>query len=209
MNQRKVENEFKIRSAEFVISAVEPYQFPDSDRPEIAFVGRSNVGKSSLLNKILNRKKLARTSSTPGRTQLINFFNINDDIYFVDLPGYGYAKAPMEVRAAWRPMIEGYLQGDRDIRLVLVLVDIRRDPQEEEQLLLEWLDMIGLPYLIIITKADKLKKSRKAARVSAIRKGYGLTRNPLVFSALTGEGKEDIWREIVESCDFDGGEIEE
>ncbi|MDY6852176.1 MAG: ribosome biogenesis GTP-binding protein YihA/YsxC, partial [Thermodesulfobacteriota bacterium] len=131
---------YPIRQADFIISAVQPEQFPAADRPEIAFAGRSNVGKSSLLNKLLLRRKLARTSRTPGRTQTINFFDVNGEMYFVDLPGYGYAKVPQAVQAAWGPMVEGYLDAPRDLRTVVVLVDIRRDPGGEEENLMDWLN---------------------------------------------------------------------
>ena len=129
----------KITSAEFVTSATKPSQYPPEGLPEIAFAGRSNVGKSSLINVLVNRKRLVKTSSTPGRTQLVNFFDINDSINFVDLPGYGYAKVPASVRKKWGPMIETYLSGRNTLKGVVVIMDIRRTPREEEQNLIDWL----------------------------------------------------------------------
>ena len=186
--------------AEFITSAVKPGQFPPPDRPEVAFAGRSNVGKSSLLNRLLGRKKLARTGSTPGRTQTINFFAIGEDLYFVDLPGFGYAKVPMSVKAAWRPMVEGYLTAPRDLRLVILLVDIRRDPGVEEINLLEWFDHQGQPFLVVATKVDKIKRGQRPARLKAIRQALGLAEPPLAFSAVAGDGRDDLWRRVMEAC---------
>ena len=135
-----IQTAMKIRSAEFVRSAVSPKQFPSDKRPQIAFAGRSNVGKSSLINSLLHRKNLVKTSATPGKTQMINFFIINDQFYFVDLPGYGYARAPRRVVDAWAPMIEGYLKHARYLRAVIVLLDIRRVPDERDTRLVEWLN---------------------------------------------------------------------
>ena len=183
--------------ASFLVGAASPGQFPPADRPEIAFAGRSNVGKSSLLNRLLMRRKLARTSSSPGRTQQINFFNVGDFLYFVDLPGYGYAKAPMSVRASWRPLIEGYLTAPRDLRLVLLLNDIRRDPGEEEANLLTWLESQGLVSLLVITKADKVSRSQKKRRADFIAGKLSGARGPILFSALSGEGRHEIWDHIL------------
>jgi GTP-binding protein len=184
---------FPIKSARYVISAVYPDQYPLSDRPEVAFAGRSNVGKSTLLNKLLMRRKLARTGATPGRTQTINFFDINDAFYFVDLPGYGYAKVPLSVKAAWRPMVESYLTADRDLRMIVLLMDIRRDVRPEEVDLLAWLDQLDLPALIVATKADKVSRNKLPARLAAIRKGLNLEHPPVAFSSVTGQGREEIW----------------
>ena len=191
---------YHIAEAKFVTSAVRPTQFPGPDRPEIAFAGRSNVGKSSLLNRLLKRRKLARTGNTPGRTQTLNFFDVNGELYFVDLPGFGYAKVPLLVRAGWGPMVEGYLTAPRDLRALVLLVDIRRDPGVEEVDFLAWLDRQGLGYLVIVTKADKVSRGKRAARAAAIGRDLNLAHPPLVFSALTGEGREDIWHDLLGRC---------
>ena len=189
---------YPIREAKFLVSAVRPSQFPAPNRPEVAFAGRSNVGKSSLINVLLSRRGLARTSRTPGRTQTINFFDINREIYFVDLPGYGFARVPKAVQASWKPMIEGYLLANRNLRAMVLIIDIRRDPQIEEHNLLLWLEERGVPPLVIITKADKLSRAKRPARVAAVKRELGLASPPLLFSALTGEGKEEIWSHLLE-----------
>src|SRR5512142_661190 len=148
----------KILSAEFVTSAAGPKQFPIDKRPQVAFAGRSNVGKSSLINALLNRKSLVKTSATPGKTQLINFFVINDSFYFVDLPGYGYARVPQAVTDTWAPMIEGYLKKSPDLRAVVVLLDVRREPDERDIRLLDWLRQYHIPAIYALTKADKLSR---------------------------------------------------
>ncbi|MBW2092076.1 MAG: YihA family ribosome biogenesis GTP-binding protein [Deltaproteobacteria bacterium] len=191
---------YPIREAKFLISAVKPDQFPAPNQPEVAFAGRSNVGKSTLINSLLSRRGLARTSRTPGRTQTINFFDINHEIYFVDLPGYGFARVPKAVRASWRPMVEGYLLANRDLRALVLIIDIRRDPQAEEHNLLLWLKERRVPPLVVITKADKLSRGKRPGRAAAIKRELGLTDTPLLFSAQTGEGKEKIWNHILESC---------
>lgn len=192
--------EYPIRRTDFIISAVQPKQFPVADRPEVAFAGRSNVGKSSLLNKLLLRRRLARTSRTPGRTQTINFFDVNGEMYFVDLPGYGYAKAPLAVRAAWGPMVEGYLAAPRDLRTVVVLVDIRRDPGGEEEDLMAWLDQRGARPLVVVTKADKVARSKRRDRAAAIGRALGTFEPPIIFSAVSGQGREEILGELLTVC---------
>ena len=188
---------YPIREARYLVSAVKPNQFPEPDKPEAAFAGRSNVGKSTLINNLLNRKNLARTSRTPGRTQTINFFDINREIYFVDLPGYGYAKVPVSVRSKWRPMVESYLASDRDLRTVVVILDIRRDPGEEEINLLAWLKYHDIPPLVVVTKADKLSRSKRPGRVASISQSLELTESPLLFSGLAGEGRNRIWEKLL------------
>ena len=150
----------KILSAEFVTSATRPSQYPPAELPEVAFVGRSNVGKSSLINTLVNRKHLVKTSSTPGRTQLINFFDINDNLTFVDLPGYGYARVPAAVRKKWGPMIETYLSTRKTLKGVVIILDIRRLPREEEQNLIQWLAHFSICGIIVLTKTDKLSKTK-------------------------------------------------
>jgi GTP-binding protein len=189
----------KVLSAEFVLSAKEPAHYPPEASPEIAFAGRSNVGKSSLINVLLKRKGLARTSNTPGRTQEINFFAINNRISFVDLPGYGYAKVPEKIRKNWGPMIETYLSERQTLRLVVLILDIRRNPSQEDHQLIDWLRYYRLPLCIVLTKIDKLSRNELAAQQRRIGVDLNLPpeSHPISFSAKTGEGKELIWREII------------
>lgn len=188
----------KILSAEFVLSAMEPAHYPPALLPEIAFAGRSNVGKSSLINTLVKRKGLARTSNTPGRTQEINFFTVNDRVGFIDLPGYGYAKVPEKIRKNWGPMIETYLSGRQTLRLVVLILDVRRDPTEEDLQLIHWLTFYDLRFLIVLTKIDKVSRNQLGERQRRIGAALGLSpETPLmVFSAMTGEGKDPLWREI-------------
>jgi len=187
----------KILSAKFMTSAAKPPQFPADDKPQVAFAGRSNVGKSSLINAILNRKSLVKTSATPGKTQLINFFLINEQFYCVDLPGYGYAKAPRSVVDAWAPMIEGYIKDSPQIRVVVVLLDIRREPDERDARLIEWLAHYCVPVCYVLTKADKLKRGEMARARQSIAKKLGLAGPPLLTSVLTGQGIVELKAEIV------------
>jgi len=189
-----------VRHSSFLSSTVEPSQYPPADRPEAAFAGRSNVGKSSLINRLLARRNLAKTSRTPGRTQTINFYDVNQELYFVDLPGYGFAKVPLSVRAAWRPMVEKYLSAGRDLRLVVLLLDIRRDPQNEERDLMNWLAARQVPTLVVLTKADKVSRGRRAARAAAAARTLGLAEPPLIFSAVSGEGRQAVWQRLVTAC---------
>jgi GTP-binding protein len=187
-----------IRSAKFICSAVIPEQYPPADLPEVAFAGRSNVGKSSLINKILNRKKLARTSKTPGRTQLLNFFEINEIYRFVDLPGYGYAKVPAEVQKRWRPMVETYLTRRNTMRGMVLLLDIRREPSRGDLNLWHWLHTMSVEVVTVITKVDKLSKNRRNKQITTIAKALGCKREEMIeFSAITGEGQEELWRRLL------------
>jgi len=186
----------KILSAEFKTSAVKPSQFPRDGRPEVAFAGRSNVGKSSIINAMLNRKHLVKTSATPGKTQLINFFLINDDFYCVDLPGYGYAKAPRAVTDAWAPMIEGYIKESPNLRLVVVLLDIRRKPDERDARLVEWLRHYDVPAMYILTKSDKVKRQEAARAQREIPAVLGLDEKPRLTSAQSGLGVVELRNEI-------------
>lgn len=187
----------KIQSAEFIKSATEPAHYPEDGLPDIAFVGRSNVGKSSLINALVRRKSLAKTSNTPGRTQLINFFLINQRYVFVDLPGYGFARVPEAVRRNWGPMVETYLKERSNLRLVVLILDIRRDPTSHDLDLLGWLDHYRIPVLPVLTKTDKLSKSQVQRRARQIEemltKGLNLRTRPILFSAKTGEGKDALW----------------
>ena len=187
-----------IRSAKFICSAVTPEQYPPADLPEVAFAGRSNVGKSSLINKILSRRKLVRTSKTPGRTQLLNFFEINEVYRFVDLPGYGYAKVPVEVQRRWRPMVETYLTSRPNLKGMVLLLDIRREPSPEDLDLWHWLQTMGTEVITVVTKADKLSKNKGNKQVATIAKTLGCKTEELIkFSAMTGEGSERIWQQLI------------
>jgi len=186
-----------IRSAKFICSAVTPGQYPPADLPEVAFAGRSNVGKSSLINKILNRKKLVRTSKTPGRTQLLNFFEINELWRFVDFPGYGYAKVPVEIKKRWRPMVESYLTSRVNLRGMVWLLDIRREVSKEDLQLWDWLQVKQVPVIIVVTKADKLSKNKRNKQAASIAKSLGRKAQELIqFSATSGEGKDEIWQAL-------------
>ena len=186
----------KIRSAEFILSASSPWQFPPPTLPEIAFAGRSNVGKSTLINSLLNRKKLVKTSSTPGKTQLINFFNINDKFHFVDLPGYGFAKVPENVRKQWQRLIESYLQERESLRNVVLIVDSRHGPTTQDRQLKEWLDYYERPVLIVASKVDKLKRGQIQKNLKIIRQDLALNNTPLAHSSLEKGRREEIWKNL-------------
>jgi GTP-binding protein len=188
----------KVVSAEFVSSADKPSgYYKDGLLPQVAFAGRSNVGKSSLINRLCGRKKLARTSGTPGRTQMINFFSINESILFVDLPGYGYAKVPVEIQRKWRPMVNSYLEDNPALKLLVLIIDIRRGPKDEELSLLSWLAENDIPARVVLTKTDKLKRGQiDRERTSTAEKIDRGREELILFSAVTGQGKEELWREI-------------
>jgi GTP-binding protein len=185
----------KVSSACFVKSAQKPTDFPRNRHQEIAFVGRSNVGKSTLLNSVVNLKGLARISKSPGRTQTINFYLINDRVYFVDLPGYGYAKVPVKVRDGWRRMVDGYLKDRPQLSLVLLLVDCRIPPTDKDLLMKEWLDHYRLECTVILTKADKLSRSQLSRSVERAKKELG-TDELIPFSAVTGLGRDTTLNRI-------------
>lgn len=195
----------KIQSVEFMKSATRPSNYPDARFPEVAFIGRSNVGKSSLINRLALRKNLAKTSNTPGRTQLINFFVINQRFVFVDLPGYGFAKVPDSVRRSWGPMVETYLKGRRNLQLVILIMDIRRDPIQGDLDLLAWLREQSIPVLPVLTKIDKLSKNQLRLREKKIRDVLMLPEGtaPVLFSATTGEGRETVWA-VIENLPWEG-----
>ena len=188
----------KITSIQFVISAAKKEQFPKDGLPQIAFVGRSNVGKSSLLNTLLNRKRLAYTSSTPGKTRLLNFFRINESFYFVDLPGYGYSKAPGTIKRTWRGLVESYFSQSMQLKTVVVLIDSRHDLFESDRDMIEWLVDNDIPYLIVATKADKLSKTKLAIQLQNILKTLAPldVEKILPFSSHNGLGKMPLWIEI-------------
>ncbi|HEY9574877.1 MAG TPA: ribosome biogenesis GTP-binding protein YihA/YsxC [Lachnospiraceae bacterium] len=169
---------------------------PDTKRPEIAFAGKSNVGKSSLINSLMNRKSLARTSSSPGKTQTINFYNINEVMYLVDLPGYGYARASEEVKAQWGKMIERYLHSSKNLKAVFLLIDVRHEPSNNDKLMYRWILDQGYEPIIIATKLDKLKRSQVAKHVKQVKEGLDVKKGTriLPFSSVTKAGREEIWQ---------------
>lgn len=171
---------------------------PDTEFPEVAFAGKSNVGKSSLINALMNRKSYARTSSQPGKTQTINFYNINDAMYLVDLPGYGYANASPAVKTKWGKMIEKYLRQSANLKQVFLLVDIRHDPSENDKMMYNWIVDNGFRPVIIATKLDKLKRSQIAKHVKAVRAGLGLKEDDILipFSSQTKQGLDELWNTI-------------
>ena len=188
----------KITSAEFVKSVWKPSDYPGESLPEVAFAGKSNVGKSSLINVLVNRKKLVKTSATPGKTQSVNFFTINNTITFVDLPGYGFAKVPPAVRKKWKPLVEGYLESRRALKLALLILDIRRTPSQEDIGLLDWFDFHQIPSIVVLNKVDKLSKSKVKRQSHIITESLPLETNRIVpFSAVTREGKGEIWKRIL------------
>ena len=170
-------------------------KIPDNQLPEIAFAGKSNVGKSSLINALMNRKSLARTSSQPGKTQTINFYNINDAMYLVDLPGYGYAKVSVSERAKWGRMIENYLHTSKQLQAVFLLIDIRHTPGANDKTMYDWIVYQGYQPIIIATKLDKLKRSQVQKALKEVRAGLGLKAGDVVipFSAETKQGRDEIW----------------
>lgn len=190
----------KITSAEFVKSAFSYEHWIEDDRPEIAFLGRSNVGKSSLINSLLQRKGLARTSNTPGRTQSINYFLINDAFYFVDLPGYGYAKVSKSMRADWGVMAEEYLSQREQLVLCVQLIDSRHDPTKLDLQLNEWLNFNGKPHLAVATKTDKLSTNQLSKQLKAIRLALKFS-DVLAYSSETGKGRDEVWRSIERAID--------
>lgn len=175
-------------------------RLPENTLPEIAFAGKSNVGKSSLINALVNRKNYARTSGEPGKTQTINFYRVNDALYYVDLPGYGYAKVSMRDREQWGKMIEGYLCRSKQLKMIFLLVDIRHEPSANDVQMYEWISYQGFRPVIIATKADKLGKSQIARQCAVIRKTLGMGKeDPLIpFSAVSKQGREEIWA-LIES----------
>ncbi|MDP5272687.1 ribosome biogenesis GTP-binding protein YihA/YsxC [Chengkuizengella axinellae] len=190
----------KVNQAEFIISAVGPDQYPEDGLPEIALAGRSNVGKSSLINKLINRKNLARTSSQPGKTQTLNYYRINSDLYFVDLPGYGYAKVSKSRRQEWGEMIERYLTEREQLKAVMHIIDLRHPPTKDDQAMYEWLVYQEIPRLVITTKADKISKNKRNKHLKIIKDTLNLEKGDpiLMFSSEEGLGKEELWQLIQE-----------
>ena len=187
----------KIHSAEFLLSASTTRQFPAATLPEIAFAGRSNVGKSTLINSLLNRKKLVKTSATPGKTQLINFFKVNEKFYFVDLPGYGYAKVPESVRRKWQNLVEAYLRERETLRNVVLIIDCRHKPTLQDSQLLEWLEYYQRPSLIVASKIDKLKRGQVQKHLQKIKHDLSIESLPIGHSSMQYGRKEEIWKKLV------------
>ena len=170
-------------------------KLPDNDKTEIAFAGKSNVGKSSLINSLMNRKSLARISSQPGKTQTINFYNINDAMYLTDLPGYGYAKVSQKEKEKWGKMIENYLNNSKQLRAVFLLIDIRHDPSANDKMMYEWMVYQGFHPIIVATKMDKIKRSQLQKQIKAVKVGLDVEPDTIIipFSAVTKQGREEIW----------------
>ena len=183
-----------LNRAEFIRSAADPSQFINSAQSAVVFAGKSNVGKSSVINRLLQRKNFARVGAAPGKTTHINYFLIDGQVYFVDLPGYGYAKVAKDEKRKWGELIEGYFAEERDLRLVIQLCDMRHDPTADDRQMIEFMAENGLPFLVVLTKADKLNKTERAARLAAYEAIFaefeGLTVIP--YSSVTGEGREDL-----------------
>lgn len=196
-----------IHQTTFIKSAVKPADYPPIDLPEIAFAGRSNVGKSSLINVIVERKALVRTSSTPGRTQLINFFQVTGSPFslnLVDLPGYGYAKVPLDVKRQWGPMMERYLSGRESLKGVVLILDIRRIPSDDDLQMLEWLRSYKRRPIVVLTKCDKVSKNERAKQTAAIAAKLEIDKSLLIhFSALSKDGRDAVWQAIQDAVEVD------
>lgn len=195
----------EIKQAEFKTSAVKPTQYPDDGRCEIAFVGRSNVGKSSLINTLTNRRKLVKVSGTPGKTRLINFFTINNKLYFVDLPGYGYAKVSKSEKATWGKMMEQYLVNRPELKKVALLVDCRHKPTGDDVMMYDWIKHYGYEVIVVATKKDKLTKNKLQRSSKVIRETLNLSKEDkiLFFSSLKKEGKEELLEEIFKDLEIE------
>ena len=191
----------KVQTAKFVKSALKREEYPRDRRPEVAFVGRSNVGKSTLLNTLLGRQGLAKTSGTPGKTQTINFFDVNGSIYFVDLPGYGYAKVPKQLKAQWNRVMVEYVQDREPLCMVAALVDARHEPTAQDHEMLAILDEAEVPTLVVATKIDKLKRSQRKTNLERIRRSLDLDDDALVlpFSGVSKEGLRELW-DVIDDC---------
>ena len=199
----------KIRSSEIVVSAIRKEQYPAEGLPEIALVGRSNVGKSSATNALLNRRNFARTSQTPGKTRTINFYKINNEFYFVDLPGYGYAKVSKSEKDKWGVMMERYLQDRQELCAIFLLVDIRHEPTNDDVMMYEWIKHFGYNCVVIATKADKISRGQYQKHISIIRKKLQLEKDEKVIplSSSKKTGVEDVWNEIIAQYEEHGYEI--
>ncbi|WP_300281590.1 ribosome biogenesis GTP-binding protein YihA/YsxC [Peptacetobacter sp.] len=199
----------KIRSSEITMSAVHKSQYPTDGIPEIALAGRSNVGKSSLTNALLNRRNFARTSSTPGKTRTINFYLINEEFFFVDLPGYGYAKVAKSEKEKWGQIMERYLQDRKELCAIFLLVDIRHEPTNDDKMMYDWIKYYGYDCVVIATKADKISRGQYLKHMSAIRKKLQLEKDEKIIPVSSSKktGIEELWSEIVEQYEKHGYEI--
>jgi GTP-binding protein len=186
----------KVSTAEFFRAAEDKKDYPPGEFSELAFAGRSNVGKSSMINTLLGRRNLVRTSKTPGHTRKLNFYLINGRLFFVDLPGYGFARVPLEIREKWRPMVETYLKGRKQLAGVVVIVDARRPPTESDMSLIEFLQAYDKPLIVAATKADKLTHNQAAEQKRIIKSAVQMDVPVVFFSALNGLGKNELWKEI-------------
>ncbi|MCL2168587.1 MAG: ribosome biogenesis GTP-binding protein YihA/YsxC [Defluviitaleaceae bacterium] len=197
----------KIHNVKLLAVAAEPHQYPEEMRPEVAFVGRSNVGKSSLINTLINRKALARVSQNPGKTRTINFYEIESKIYFVDLPGYGYAKAPKDEIARWGPMIEKYLYNREQLKVIVQLIDIRHPPSKLDLQMVQWLRHYDVRIIFALTKMDKINRSQIPKHTKIIREALGAGSDDILipFSSETKQGKEELL-EVIEKIVFGEGE---
>ncbi len=184
--------------AELYATAVKPDQYPQDALPEIALAGRSNVGKSTLINRLINRKNLARTSSRPGKTQTINFYCINRSLYLADMPGYGFARVSKSLRASWGQMIERYLLQRESLKGVIQVIDLRHPPTSDDKQMFQWLQYHQLPTVVVATKADKISRGRWQAHLKRIRHDLGNLERLVLFSGQTGQGKEELWKEIMQ-----------
>ena len=194
----------KIVSAEFLTGAVSSKQYPNISHPEFAFAGRSNVGKSSLLKSLLNRKKLVRTSSTPGKTQHINFFEVNESLIFTDLPGYGFAKVPAAIQRKWKNMIEQYLLKRESLTALIFIVDLRRDPTQLDLELKEWLDANKIRHILVATKSDKLSAGERSKQTRKIKNAFCTQENSeklIVYSSKSNQGHKELWNQIIQLAD--------
>ncbi|MCZ6513638.1 MAG: ribosome biogenesis GTP-binding protein YihA/YsxC [Nitrospinae bacterium] len=195
----------KIVSAEFMISAVSAQQYPSASLPEFAFVGRSNVGKSSLINSLLNRKKLVKTSGTPGKTQMINFFDVNHELMFADLPGYGFAKVPKRVQKKWQALVEQYLLKRDNLRAVVLIIDIRRKPTDLDLHMQKWLENYEVDAILVATKIDKLSQAEQSKQLKQIRAAFLEDGNKelVPYSSKTDRGRKELWKLLLKRM---GGE---
>ncbi|MCZ6541778.1 MAG: ribosome biogenesis GTP-binding protein YihA/YsxC [Nitrospinae bacterium] len=190
----------KIISAEFMISAVSAEQYPRASLPEVAFVGRSNVGKSSLINSLLNRKKLVKISGTPGKTQMINFFDVNHELVFADLPGYGFAKVPKSVQKKWQDLVEQYLLKRDNLRTVVLILDIRRKPTDLDLHMQEWLEQYKVDTILVATKTDKLSQAEQSKQLKQIRAAFleGADKELVAYSSKNQKGRKELWKLLLQ-----------
>lgn len=194
-----------VNNSRFEGTAVKPAQYPVNNIPEIAFVGRSNVGKSSIINALINRKNLARVGSAPGKTRNINFYNINESLYFVDLPGYGYASVSKDQQSSWFDIIETYLHSRHQLKLIILLVDIRHSPSKEDKLMYDWLESYNVPHIIVASKSDKISRGQINPRVREILSTLGAKEGSVIipFSSETKSGKDELWEQIEKNIAVD------